>query len=83
MFTPLGAGMLCSYPLMGTLTEKFGCRSVSATGAGLALLGTLPLLWMAQHSMQIPLMCLALFVRGTGMGAVNIPSIAAAYSRFR
>jgi EmrB/QacA subfamily drug resistance transporter len=80
IFTPLGAGMLCSYPLMGVLTERFGCRSVSATGAALALLGTLPLLWMAQSTLSIPLLCAALFVRGVGMGGINIPSISAAYS---
>ena len=80
MFTPLGAGMLCSYPLMGTLTERFGCRSVSATGAALALLGTLPMVWMAQSSLSIPFLCIGLFVRGLGMGAINIPSLSAAYS---
>lgn len=80
IFVPLGAGMLCSYPLMGLLTDRFGCRPVSATGAALALAGTLPLLWMAQFTLNVPLLCAALFVRGTGMGAINIPSISAAYS---
>jgi EmrB/QacA subfamily drug resistance transporter len=30
MLAPMGLGMFCSYPFMGTLTEKFGCRAVSS-----------------------------------------------------
>jgi len=37
-----GLGMLCSYPLTGRLTERFGPRRVSSAGAFIALLGTLP-----------------------------------------
>lgn len=80
LLAPLGLGMLCSYPLMGTLTEHFGVRRVSATGAFLALAGTFPFAYMAQHRLMIPVLAVALFVRGAGLGSINIPSISAAYA---
>ena len=36
LLAPLGLGMMCCYPLMGTLTNRFGIRRVSAGGAFLA-----------------------------------------------
>ena len=80
LLAPAGLGMLCSYPSMGTLTERFGVRCVSASGAFLALLGTLPFVLFPYSVMAGWVICLALFVRGAGMGAIGIPSIAAAYS---
>ena len=80
LLAPLGIGMICSYPFMGTLARRFGIRYVSAGGALFATLGTAPFIWMSQsHVLFIPLF-LTLFVRGAGLGAINIPSISAAYS---
>jgi MFS family permease len=42
LLAPLGLGMICSYPWMGALTQRFGIRKVSAGGVFLALVGTLP-----------------------------------------
>jgi EmrB/QacA subfamily drug resistance transporter len=42
LLAPLGVGMICTYPWMGALTQRFGIRRVSAGGAFLALAGTLP-----------------------------------------
>ena len=43
LLAPLGVGMICSYPWIGALTQRFGIRKVSAGGAFLeALAGTLP-----------------------------------------
>jgi len=39
LLAPLGLGMICSYPWMGALTQRFGIRKVSAGGAFLALVG--------------------------------------------
>jgi EmrB/QacA subfamily drug resistance transporter len=80
LLAPTGLGMLCSYPMMGTLTERFGSRRVSSTGALIALLGTLPFSLWATHLLPWWVVCVALFVRGVGMGSINIPSIAAAYA---
>ena len=80
LLVPAGLGALCSYPLMGTLTERFGLRAVSFSGAALAFLGTLPFALGGKADMPVPLLCAALFVRGAGLGAINIPSVTAAYA---
>jgi EmrB/QacA subfamily drug resistance transporter len=76
----MGGGMMCVYPLMGYLTDRFGCRAVASGGVSLNFLGTLPFLWMTQGKFSIPLSIAALFVRGLGQGGTGIPSLSAAYS---
>src|SRR5580693_1725962 len=49
LLAPLGVGMICSYPWIGTLTQRFGIRKVSAGGAFLAFAATLPFIWLASH----------------------------------
>ncbi|MBJ6727169.1 DHA2 family efflux MFS transporter permease subunit [Geomesophilobacter sediminis] len=80
VLTSMGIGMLCSYPFMGFLTEKFGCRAVATGGVLLNLVGTLPFLWMAQAGFSMPLALAGLYLRGLGQGATGIPSLAAAYA---
>ena len=83
MLAPLGLGMACSLPSLGALTRRFGLRNVSAGGALLALLGTLPFLYLAGHGLVLALLTIALFCRGVGLGAVGIPSLTAAYVSIR
>jgi EmrB/QacA subfamily drug resistance transporter len=83
LLAPLGIGMICSYPWMGALTQRFGIRKVSAGGALLAFLGTLPFLYLASHGLVLAVVACALFVRGVGLSAVGIPSISAAYASVR
>ena len=80
LLAPLGLGMMCGYPFVGTWVKWFGNRKVSAAGASLALAGTLPFIYMASHGLVIVLLACALFVRGVGQSAVSVPSISAAYS---
>src|ERR1700735_452978 len=80
LLAPLGVGMICSYPWMGALTQRFGIRKLSAGGALLALAGTLPLVWLAGHGLIVAVLACTLFVRGVGLSAVGIPSISAAYT---
>jgi EmrB/QacA subfamily drug resistance transporter len=80
LLAPTGLGMLCSYPSMGALTDRFGSRRVSASGALIALLGTLPFALVPFSALPKWAICVALFVRGVGLGSISIPSIAAAYS---
>ncbi|MEG9436243.1 DHA2 family efflux MFS transporter permease subunit [Edaphobacter sp. HDX4] len=80
LMAPLGLGMMCMYPWMGRLTQRFGIRKVSAGGALLALAGTLPLAYLAGHGLVATLLEVCLFVRGAGMGAIGIPSLSAAYA---
>ena len=51
---------------MGFLTDQFGCRAVSVGGVLLALLGTLPFLWMIQNQFSQTLLVIGLFARGAG-----------------
>lgn len=80
MFAFMGLGMMCSFPLMGYMTEQFGYRVVSSCGALLALLGTLPFLWMTQYHFSSALVMVSLFLRGLGQGAIMIPSVSAAFT---
>jgi MFS family permease len=76
----MGVGMLCVYPCMGFLTDKFGCRAVASSGVFLNFFGTLPFLWMAFNGFSMPLAIFGLVVRGLGQGATGIPSMTAAYA---
>ncbi len=80
LMAPLGLGMMCTYPLMGTLTERFGIRRVAASGALVALAGVLPFLYLASHGLVLVVLAPALFIRGMGMSAIGIPSITSAYA---
>jgi EmrB/QacA subfamily drug resistance transporter len=80
LLAPLGVGMICSYPWIGALTQRFGIRKVSAGGSFLALAGTLPFIWLANHGLSVAVLTCALFLRGVGLSAVGIPSVSAAYA---
>jgi EmrB/QacA subfamily drug resistance transporter len=80
LLAPSGFGMLLSYPMMGSLTERFGPRAVSSTGALIALLGTLPFALFGARGLSMSLVGLSLFIRGMGQGSIAIPSLASAYA---
>ena len=42
--------------------------------------GTLPLVFLAQHGLVIPVLAASLFIRGAGASAISIPSITAGYA---
>jgi EmrB/QacA subfamily drug resistance transporter len=83
LLAPMGLGMICTYPWMGTLTQRFGIRKVSAGGAFLAFAATLPFLYLASHRLVLTVLACTLFVRGVGLSAVGIPSISAAYASIK
>jgi EmrB/QacA subfamily drug resistance transporter len=80
MMATFGFGMMCTFPLMGFLTERFGCRAVSAGGALLGLVAILPFLWMIQYQFSPALTVISLLVAGAGQGTISIPSVSAAYA---
>ena len=80
LIAAMGVGMLCSFPLVGSLTERFGCRAVSAGGALLALGGMVPFLWMTRTGFSTTLTLVSLLVTGVGQGTIGIPSMSAAYA---
>jgi EmrB/QacA subfamily drug resistance transporter len=75
-----GLGMMVSYPFVGPLVERLGNRHVAVGGALTALVGTLPFIYLAGHSLSNALAAGALFVRGAGQSYIGIPSITAAYA---
>ena len=80
MLAPLGLGMMVTFPSIGALTERFGIRRVSAGGALLSLIATLPFLYLAKSGLHLFVLLPALFFRGMGQGAVGLPSLSAAYA---
>jgi MFS family permease len=72
--------MIFVYPLMGRITDRFGCRAVVASGVVLTVLGTLPFVWMTQRGLTTAGVELGLFLRSTGQGAMGIPTLSAAYA---
>jgi EmrB/QacA subfamily drug resistance transporter len=77
---PMGIGMLCVSPMMGFLTDKFGCRKVSVTGVLVNLAGTLPFFWMILHEYSLVMMVFCMLARGAGQGAAGVPALSAAYA---
>src|SRR6202047_4766039 len=83
LLAPLGVGMICTYPWIGALTQRFGIRKVSAGGAFLAFAATLPFIWLASHELVFAVLAGALFLRGVGLSAGGIPSLSAASASVR
>ena len=80
LMAPLGLGMMCTYPFMGRLTKRFGIRKPAASGALLALAGTLPFVFLAQHGLIVAVLAAGLFIRGVGVSAISIPSVSSGYA---
>jgi EmrB/QacA subfamily drug resistance transporter len=80
LLAPLSIGMMCTYPLVGKYANRFGIRKVSAGGALLTALATVPFLYMGRYGLFTLTLLVTLFVRGIGQGAIGIPSMSAAYS---
>ncbi len=79
LLMPMGLGVFFALPIMGRLSERFGARAISGTGAALSLIGTIPFAFAGADT-PVALLCLALLIRGFGGGSITIPSAAAAYA---
>ena len=79
LLMPMGLGVFFALPIMGRLSERFGARAISGTGAALSLIGTLPFAFAGPDT-PVALLCTSLLVRGFGGGSITIPSAAAAYA---
>ncbi|NUO49471.1 MAG: DHA2 family efflux MFS transporter permease subunit [Polyangiaceae bacterium] len=80
LLAPPAIAMVFVYPMMGFLTDRFGCRAVVTTGVSLTLLGTIPFLWMTQRGFTTAGVIVGLLLRGLGQGAIGIPTVSAAYA---
>ncbi|MTD54550.1 MDR family MFS transporter [Amycolatopsis pithecellobii] len=79
LLAPQGLGAVVAMPLAGRLTDRVGAGYVVPVGLVLALLGTAPLTHVGPATSYAWLGG-ALFVRGMGLGAVMMPTFAAAYA---
>lgn len=80
LLAPAGIAMIFVYPMMGFITDRFGCRTVVASGVILGVLGTLPFVWMTQRGLTTAGVEVGLMLRAAGQGAIGIPTISAAYA---
>lgn len=80
LLAPLGVGMMLVNPMMGALTDRFGLRRVSAGGALLMLIATLPLPYLALQGLDLSVLVPALLLRGMGLSGIGLPSLTAAYA---
>jgi EmrB/QacA subfamily drug resistance transporter len=80
LLAPPAIAMMFIYPLMGTVTDRFGCRAVVASGVLLTVLGTLVFVWMTQRGLTTAGVEAGLLLRSAGQGAIGIPTISAAYA---
>lgn len=71
MLAPMGIGMMCVYPFMGILTDRFGCLAVSTGGIVLNVLGTIPFVYMTLDRMSPFWVIVSLVARGVGQGATG------------
>ncbi|WP_206516010.1 MDR family MFS transporter [Nocardioides pantholopis] len=79
LLAPQGLGAIVAVLLTGRLTDRIGAGYVVPVGVVLALAGTFPFTQVGVDTSYVWL-CLALFVRGIGIGSVMMPTISAAYT---
>jgi EmrB/QacA subfamily drug resistance transporter len=78
LMAPQGLGAAVMMPVAGKLTDRLGAGRVVPFGIALAVIGTAAYVGLSA-STSFWFLGGALFVRGLGMGASMMPSIAAAY----
>jgi EmrB/QacA subfamily drug resistance transporter len=77
---PIGIGMLCSYPFIGSLTQRFGARTIAFPGSLLSFATTLCFVFVSLHGSSRGVIITALFLRGVFLSATGIPSLSSAYA---
>jgi len=79
LLAPQGIGAALMLPISGRLTDRLGGGPVVLAGCSAVALGTLPLVFVSDHT-PYALIGGVLLVRGMGLGASVQPTIAAAYA---
>lgn len=79
MLIPQGIGMLIARPVIGKLTDKLGARNIVLVSLALAIVGTIPFVFINGASSLI-VVSVVLFVRGIGIGGITIPMMTDAYT---
>jgi EmrB/QacA subfamily drug resistance transporter len=82
LLAPQGLGVMVALPIVGRLTDRIGPRPIVLVGMALATLGTLPYTQVGPDTSEL-LLGVSLVVRGAGLGAVFVPTLAASYHGLR
>ncbi|MGH3478805.1 MAG: MFS transporter, partial [Nocardioidaceae bacterium] len=80
LLAPQGLGAMTAMPIAGRITDRFGAGRIVPFGVILLLIGTLPFTQVGTDTSYVWL-TVALYVRGLGLGATIMPTIATSYSR--
>jgi EmrB/QacA subfamily drug resistance transporter len=78
LLVPQGLGTLACRPLAGRLIDRIGARWIAVAGFAIVAVATVPFA-MSPGSSAEPLLLVALFVRGFGLGAITMPLMVASY----
>ncbi|GKU84022.1 MDR family MFS transporter [Niallia sp. NCCP-28] len=76
---PQGIGMLITRPMIGNMIDKIGGKYVVMVSLVLALIGSIPLIFITDKTSMIWISIL-LFIRGTSIGGINLPLMSDAYT---
>lgn len=75
---PQGIGMLITRPYMGKLIDQYGAKWVVLVSVIISMLGSIPLLFITDHTSIIAL-SIILFLRGCSVGGINLGLTTDAY----
>jgi MFS family permease len=76
---PQGLGMALVMPLAGRLTDRFGGGPLALIGVLVTTVATIPFALIGPHT-PIAWLCVAMLVRGMGIGFAFMPAMAAAFA---
>ena len=76
---PQGLGMAITMPLAGVLTERYGGGPVALVGVVATAVFTIPFGLIGAHT-SVAFLCVAMFLRGAGMGSSFMPAMTAAFA---
>ena len=78
LLVPQGLGTLACRPLAGRLIDRVGARWIALAGFAIVAVSTVPFALSPAPSAD-PLLLVALFVRGFGLGAITMPLMVASF----
>ncbi|WP_258046071.1 MDR family MFS transporter [Leifsonia shinshuensis] len=78
LLVPQGLGTLACRPLAGRLIDRVGARWIALAGFAIVAVSTVPFA-LSPASAADPLLLVALFIRGFGLGAITMPLMVASY----
>ncbi len=79
---PQGLGMALAMPLASKFTERYGGGPVALVGVIITALATIPFGLIGAHT-GVAVLCVAMFLRGAGMGASFMPAMTAAFAALK